>query len=761
MKSYETHVSRMACGGAMAVFLLLSGGCFRDPNVRKQEYVKAGDDYLSQARYKEAKIYYSKAIQIDPQMASAHYGLAKSSMQSGDVRVAYQEFLRTTTIDPTNVDAQVSLGEILLAGGATREAKDKALEILSQHPDNTRAQLIVANADAALGDLNAAMEEAGKAVEMTPGQAITHLNLSVMQERSKDLAAAEASLMKAAEVDPKSSMVQIALGSFYQRRQRLADAEAAMNKAIELDPKNPLPRGLLALIFVRDNKAERAEDVLRQAKKDLADNPNGYRMLGEFYVRRGNLDKGVEEFASLHKEHGKETGVTLTYAELLATAKRYDEATMLTNELIKADGSNVQAMTLRSKIEAVQGKPSIALETMKTALKAAPNDPRVHFDLGLAYQNAGNSPQAKVEWQSALKIRPRMAEAVEALAGEAVRENDMKSVQTYAAQLVAIRPDLPQGYLYAGTAAAGLGDLAGAEKNYAMLVQIAPTNAIGYAKLGAVRVAQKRLDDAAKLFDEGLKNDPKSYDALSGAALVLLAKKRIPEAIAKVQSAVESAPTSANTTLLGKLYVENKQANLAESELQKARDLDPKNADATYLLYQLKVARGARDEAYALVTDAVKNGTNDPRLHTVYGMGLEARGDWQAAEAAYQKALVLRPDDAMAANNLAYLLLEHGGDPNLALSLAQTARRGMPKAGATADTLAWASYHVGAYDTARKLLEEASGQQPSNATYHYHLGLTYLKLNQGARGKAELEKALKLNPAGDKSAEIQDLITKN
>jgi len=85
----------MACGGAMAILLLMSGGCFRDPNVRKQEYVKAGDDYLSQGRYKEAKNYYGKAVQIDPQMASAHYGLAKSSMQSGDVRTAYQEFLRT------------------------------------------------------------------------------------------------------------------------------------------------------------------------------------------------------------------------------------------------------------------------------------------------------------------------------------------------------------------------------------------------------------------------------------------------------------------------------------------------------------------------------------------------------------------------------------------------------------------------------------------------------------------------------------------
>jgi len=761
MKTHARHVLRMACGGAMAILLLMSGGCFRDPNVRKQEYVKAGDDYLSQGRYKEAKIYYGKAVQIDPQMASAHYGLAKSSMQSGDVRTAYQEFLRTATIDPTNLDAQVSVGEILLAGGATHEAREKAVDILSQHPDSTRAQLILANADAALGDLNAATQEATKAVEMTPGEAITHVNLSVMQERSKDLAAAEASLMKAAEVDPKSSMVQIALGSFYQRRQRLTDSEAAMKKAIELDPKNPLPRGLLALIFVKDNQADRAEDVLQQAKKDLGDNPNGYRMLGEFYVRRGNLEKGVEEFASLHKEHGKETGVTLTYAELLAAAKRYDEATALTNELTKADANNVQAITLRSKIEAAQGKTNDALETMKTALKATPSDPRVHFDLGLAYHNAGNAPQAKVEWQSALKIRPRMAEALEALAGEAVRENDMKGVQSYAAQLTAIRPDLPQGYLYAGTAAAGLGDLAGAEKNYEALVQVAPTNALGYAKLGAVRVAQKRLDDAAKLFDEGLKRDPKSYDALSGAALVLLAKKRVPEAIAKVQSVVESSPTSANATLLGKLYIENKQANLAETALQKARELDAKNADATYLLYQLKLARGAKDEAYGLVAEAVKDGTTDPRIYTVYGMGLEGRGDWQTAESAYQKALGFQPNDAMAANNLAYLLLEHGGDANLALSLAQTARRGMPKAGATADTLAWASYHVGAYDTARKLLEDAAAGQPDNATYHYHLGLTYLKLNQGARGKAELEKALKLNPDGPKAAEIQDLITKN
>jgi tetratricopeptide (TPR) repeat protein len=415
----------------------------------------------------------------------------------------------------------------------------------------------------------------------------------------------------------------------------------------------------------------------------------------------------------------------------------------------------VRAITLRSKIAAAQGKAGVALETMKTAAKVAPNDPRVLFDLGLAYQNAGNPAQAKVEWENVLKIRPRMAEPLEALANLAIREKDMKSVQTYGNQLIAVRPDLPQGYMLSGNAAAALGDLYGADRNFSKVVELAPNNALGYAKLGAVRIAQKRVDEAGKLFEQGLSKDPNSFEALSGSVMVLVAQKQIPAAITKVQAAVDRVPTSATTTLLGKLYVENKQPGLAETALQKAIQIDPKNAEAIFVLYQLKSTRGAKDEAEALITDSIKNGISDPRLYDLQGMGLEAKGDWKSAEAAYQKTLAMKPDDAMAANNLAYLLLEHGGDVNLAVSLAQTARRGLPKATATADTLAWASFHVGAYDTAKKLLEDSVKEQPANPTYQFHLGMTYLKLGDATKGKAALQKALSLAPQGPHADEIR------
>jgi len=124
----------------------------------------------------------------------------------------------------------------------------------------------------------------------------------------------------------------------------------------------------------------------------------------------------------------------------------------------------------------------------------------------------------------------------------------------------------------------------------------------------------------------------------------------------------------------------------------------------------------------------------------------EGKGDWQQAQSYYQQALNLQSDNAVAANNLAYILLEHGGDPNMALSLAQIGRKGMADSANSADTLAWAYFRTGAYSVAAPLLEEAVKRVPTNPTYHYHLGMVYQKLNDPARAKSAFEAAIKTKP---------------
>jgi len=47
---------------------------------------------------------------------------------------------------------------------------------------------------------------------------------------------------------------------------------------------------------------------------------------------------------------------------------------------------------------------------------------------------------------------------------------------------------------------------------------------------------------------------------------------------------------------------------------------------------------------------------------------------------------------------------------------------------------------------AAPLLKDAVKGARSNATYRYHLGLTYKKLNNLKRARAELEKSIRIDP---------------
>jgi Flp pilus assembly protein TadD len=91
-------------------------------------------------------------------------------------------------------------------------------------------------------------------------------------------------------------------------------------------------------------------------------------------------------------------------------------------------------------------------------------------------------------------------------------------------------------------------------------------------------------------------------------------------------------------------------------------------------------------------------------------------------------------------------MLEHGGDVNVALTLAQTARRGLQGMPNSADTLGWAYYHNGSFSAAVPLLEEAVKKAPSNSAYLYHLGLAYAKLKDTDRARSQFERAISIDP---------------
>jgi tetratricopeptide (TPR) repeat protein len=232
-----------------------------------------------------------------------------------------------------------------------------------------------------------------------------------------------------------------------------------------------------------------------------------------------------------------------------------------------------------------------------------------------------------------------------------------------------------------------------------------------------------------------------------------VAQKEYDKAIAAANAQIAKSPNTSNFyDLLGTaLFDGKKDYPGAEAALRKAIALDKNNIDALEKLGKVQIQEGSIDQALATYLQAAKENPNEVRFYILAGELYEAKHNWDQAKAMYQQALSLSPDNPLASNNLAYVLLEQGGNVDVAMGMAQAARRGMPNSPNAADTLGWAFYHKGIYRSAISQFQEAlrlndKAGAPDDAVLHYHLGLAYQKANQLSLARQQLEKALKLKP---------------
>jgi tetratricopeptide (TPR) repeat protein len=399
---------------------------------------------------------------------------------------------------------------------------------------------------------------------------------------------------------------------------------------------------------------------------------------------------------------------------------------------------------------------------LEAAVKAAPDNPLAHYHLGIAYADVSNFGQAQTELAQAARLRPNMVEAERDLAVIAARQRNSALLVDSSEQLIKLEPRASEGYLFHARALLAKGDAAGAEADLNKAMTAAPKDAAPFALMGDLRVAQKRLDDAAKFYSQALALNPSDSGALSGLVHIDLERKQPAQALRRVQDQIARVPDNSTFyVLLGQAELRDQNPAKAEEAFQKAIDLDKNNISAFLMLASSQVARGSVDQAIANYQRALQENPRDLRTYIFLATLMEARGEWQQAEDLYQKALQIQPDYAVAANNLAYLMLEHDGNINVALSLAQTARKGMPDVPSAADTLGWAYYHQGVYSSAINTLQEAVNGNPQNPNFHYHLGMAYEKANNRTMAKQQLEDTLKLNPNYAQADQIRKVLSES
>jgi Flp pilus assembly protein TadD len=138
---------------------------------------------------------------------------------------------------------------------------------------------------------------------------------------------------------------------------------------------------------------------------------------------------------------------------------------------------------------------------------------------------------------------------------------------------------------------------------------------------------------------------------------------------------------------------------------------------------------------------------------------LDHGGRRNEARAVYEALVRMDPNNAVALNNLAYLMVETGLDSDVALSYAQRAKQLLPNMSEVSDTLGWIYLKKAQYDYAVNAFLELVVKEPGHSTYHYHLAMAYKQ--KGDKGKAieQLHDALKDNPTSEEHQKISEMLS--
>jgi tetratricopeptide (TPR) repeat protein len=130
------------------------------------------------------------------------------------------------------------------------------------------------------------------------------------------------------------------------------------------------------------------------------------------------------------------------------------------------------------------------------------------------------------------------------------------------------------------------------------------------------------------------------------------------------------------------------------------------------------------------------------------------------AEADLLRSLQLSADQPLALNYLGYTWIDHNRHLQKGLKMIEKAVRLKPDDGYIVDSLGWAHYRLGNFDSAVKYLEQAVVLRPEDATLNDHLGDAYWRVGREREARFQWDQALKLNPEPAEAEKMREKLAK-
>ena len=628
----------------LAMLLACSG-----PEEKKQKFLEKGRALYEQGDLINARLELKNALQIDPKYALAHYELGRVELKDRNLPQAFGLFKKAVALDPELFDAQLELGKLLLAVGQKEEARGKIDLVLSKRPHDNDARLALAallideeKAEAALTELDALRKGGEQRPEV-------FFLLSAVYQRQEKPDRIEAVLKEGVAANPGSIVLHVLLARHYAAQKRSDEVVVVLQKIIDMEPDKTAHRLNLAKFQWANQNRDKAEAVIAAMLAHRPTDPEYIREAAGFYLGVGELDAARKILHDGLAKHPKNFALRFQMADLdLAANQPKDAQALLTETLtLSQDAADPNILEAHNRL---------------ARLHLARRDP-----------DAAEKEADIVLSQNARSIDASLVKGTVRL----IRGDGQNAVSAFRT-VVQERPDDVNAHLQLARAHMLNQESALAEDTVKNALKASPRSKPAHEMLLRIQIANKELDAAEAHLREMIGIFPDDPQILTALGEFLERAGKPDAALAQYRALEERFPD------IPAGYIKLAQVKMRAKDLAGAAAIMNRGYERTHhpillsSLADVYLALRQPDMAIALCRAHIVQAPDDPIAYNTLGKIYRGRKAFAEAEAAFQKAVELRPVWPNPINNLAALYLAQG-KTGAALSRLETALRDNPR----------------------------------------------------------------------------------
>ncbi len=321
-----------------------------------------------------------------------------------------------------------------------------------------------------------------------------------------------------------------------------------------------------------------------------------------------------------------------------------------------------------------KGKAFLAAENFdkarvefQNALQIAPKDAEARFEMGVVDEKRGNPREAAQFYQGVIDVDPDHAEARTRLARLYLFSGAPDKALDLIKPGLEKHPDDPGLLTVRAAARMQQKDPSGALADAERAVQLAPANQDAVAVLAGIYISQKESAKAQALLERTIEKDPGAVDLRLVLVQIYAQESRPADIEAQLLKIIELKPREkAHRIRLAQFYVQSNQIDTAEHTLRQAvKDL-PADHDVKMSLVTFLAARRSRELAEKELQGMIAAAPDDSDLQFDLAAFYQDGKDSKKAEAVYQTVIAkykLDPPGLTARDRLAAMRLQANDVP--------------------------------------------------------------------------------------------------